>query len=132
MNVRGHRRVGTSDPIDARRALTGTQIATVAAYRTRTEDLAVPTARAEVTRLAEGVVPLDQKFKARSKQITGLVNRSLAGGPLEQPGLGPVPQLSRWRCGPTTRRWPSSSRSRRKRTSPPPSSKRWCWPGAPS
>jgi len=76
--------------IDARRALTGTQIATVAAWRTRTENLAVATARAETIRLAKRVVALDEELKASSKQMTELVEHSPARVLLEQPGIGPV------------------------------------------
>jgi len=72
--------------IDARRALTGTQIATVAAWRTRTENLAVTTASEEATRLAKRVTTLDAELKASSKRIADLINQSPARVLLQQPG----------------------------------------------
>lgn len=72
--------------IDARRALTGTQIATVAAWRTRTENLAVTTASEEATRLAKRVTTLDAELKASSKRIAELINQSPARVLLQQPG----------------------------------------------
>ncbi len=76
--------------IDARHPLTGSQITTVAAWRTRGEDLATATAREEAVRLAKRVTTLDEELKANTKRVTELVNRSPARELLNQPGIGPV------------------------------------------
>lgn len=76
--------------IDARRSLTGSQITTIAAWRTRNEDLATATARDEAIRLAKRVIALEEELKINTKKITDLVNQSPAHGLLDQPGIGPV------------------------------------------
>jgi transposase len=76
--------------IDARRPLTATQIATIAAWRARDEDLATATARGEATRLAKRVAALDDELKDITKRITDLVRQSPASVLLDQPGIGPV------------------------------------------
>ena len=76
--------------IDARRPLTATQIVTIAAWRTRDENLATATARGEATRLAKRVAALDTELKDITKRITDLVRQSPAGTLLDQPGIGPV------------------------------------------
>ena len=76
--------------IDARHPLTATQIVTIAAWRTRDEDLATATARGEATRLAKRVAALDTELKDITKRITELVRQSPAGQLLDQPGIGPV------------------------------------------
>ncbi len=76
--------------IDARRPLTSAQITTVAAWRTREEDLATATARGEAIRLAKRVTTLEQELKANTKRVTELVTQSPAGELLNQPGIGPL------------------------------------------
>lgn len=76
--------------MDARRALTATQIAVVAAWRTRREALAVAVAREEAVRLAQRVHTLDQQLKTNTKRMTELIADSPARGVLDQPGIGPV------------------------------------------
>lgn len=76
--------------IDARRPLTNSQITTVAAWRTRGEDLATATARDEAIRLAKRVTTLDEELKTNTKRVTELVNQSPARELLHQPGIGPV------------------------------------------
>src|SRR5699024_540029 len=48
--------------LDARRALTGTQVAEVAKWRRRAEDIALATARAEAVRLAKRIIDLDKEI----------------------------------------------------------------------
>jgi len=76
--------------IDARHPLTATQITTIAAWRTRAEDLATATARGEAIRLAKRVAALDTELKDITKRITDLVRQSPAVTLLDQPGIGPV------------------------------------------
>lgn len=76
--------------IDARRPLTAGQITTVAAWRTRHEDLATATARWEAIRLAKRVAALDAELKDITTRITDLVHQSPARTLLEQPGIGPI------------------------------------------
>lgn len=76
--------------IDARRALTTTQVATVAAWRARREALAEAVAREEAVRLAQRVTALDEQLKTNAKRITELLAQSPARDLLQQPGIGPV------------------------------------------
>ena len=76
--------------IDARRPLTVGQITTIAAWRTRDEDLATTIARAEAVRLAKRVIATDQELAANTKQMTDLLNGSAARELLDQPGIGTV------------------------------------------
>lgn len=76
--------------MDARRALTATQIATVASWRTRREDLAVAVARDEAVRLAQRVHALDTQLKINTKRMSELIADSPARDLLDQPGIGPV------------------------------------------
>jgi transposase len=76
--------------IDARRPLTSGQLATVAAWRTREEDLATATARAEAIRLAKRVSALEEELRTNTKRVTELLTQSPARELLNQPGIGPV------------------------------------------
>jgi transposase len=76
--------------IDARRALTATQIAAIASWRSRREDLATAVAREEAVRLAQRVSALDEQLKINTKRITELIAQSPARDLLQQPGIGPV------------------------------------------
>ena len=55
--------------VDARQPLTSTQVTTIAAWRTRDEDLATATARGEATRHAKRVATLDDELKDITKRI---------------------------------------------------------------
>lgn len=76
--------------IDARRPLTQTQLTTIAAWRTRSEDVATATARGEATRLAKRIAALDEELKEITKRIIDFVQQSPAGDLLDQPGIGPI------------------------------------------
>jgi transposase len=76
--------------IDARSPLTRTQIAVVARWRSRDEDLGTATARTEAIRLAKRVVELDEQIAANSSRMTELVQASQAAPLLEKTGIGPV------------------------------------------
>jgi len=76
--------------IDARKPLTGTQIAEVARWRTRAEDVATATARAEAVRLAKRVTALDGEVAANTTAMTELLQGSPARVLLDKPGIGPV------------------------------------------
>ena len=64
--------------IDARKPLTPTQVAEVARWRTRSEDLATATARAEAIRLSKRIVELNEEITANQARITGLIRDSKA------------------------------------------------------
>lgn len=76
--------------IDARRALTRTQIAAVARWRGRDEDLGAATARLEAIRLAKRVAELDEQLAANTARMTELVQASQAATLLDKIGIGPV------------------------------------------
>lgn len=75
--------------IDARRALTGTQIATIASWRRREELLGAATARAEATRLAKRITTLEDDLADNRAQITLLVENT-APELLDLRGVGAV------------------------------------------
>ncbi|QGN33550.1 IS110 family transposase [Microlunatus sp. Gsoil 973] len=76
--------------IDARKPLTAKQVADIARWRARVEDLATATARAEAVRLAKRVVELDQEIAANQAQITDLIHHSQVSSLLDKTGIGPV------------------------------------------
>lgn len=76
--------------IDARQALTTTQISAVAAWRLRREPIAAAVAREEAIRLAQRVGELDNQLKINTKRLSELIAVSPAQALLEQPGIGPV------------------------------------------
>jgi transposase len=76
--------------IDARKPLTASQIREVARWRTRSEDLATLTARAEAVRLAKRVVALNEDLTVNHAQMIDLVRDSKAAAPLNKTGIGPV------------------------------------------
>jgi len=76
--------------IEARRALTGAQVTMIARWRTRTEDLATATARAEAVRLAGQITDLDRQLAVNTTRMRELVQASPAAPLLAQPGIGPV------------------------------------------
>ncbi|GGQ24731.1 transposase [Actinomadura coerulea] len=76
--------------IDARKAVTGAQIATVARWRARDEKLGAATARAEAIRLAKRVLELDEQVAVNNARMTRLVQASQAAPLLDKTGIGPV------------------------------------------
>lgn len=75
--------------IDARRALTTTQISTVAGWRRREEPLGAATARAEAVRLARRILDLNGDLASNRTRITELVT-TRASHLLDLPGVGAV------------------------------------------
>lgn len=76
--------------VDARGTLNTGQITAIAAWRARTEDLAVSIARCEAIRLAKRVRAAATELSDLTRQMTSLLEASPAAGLLEQPGIGPV------------------------------------------
>lgn len=76
--------------LDARKSLTGEQIAEVSKWRARDEELALLVARAEAVRLAERIDELNQELTSNDKQITELVKVSEAAPLLEVKGFGAI------------------------------------------
>lgn len=73
----------------ARRALTPAQVATIAAWRQRKEQLGARTARAQAVRLAQQIRQLDEELSQNRDEITVLV-RSWAPELLQLPGVGAI------------------------------------------
>lgn len=76
--------------LDARKALSGAQIAEVSRWRARKEELSLSIARTEAIRLAKRVLELDDQLKANHKQLAELVQISEAAPLLQEKGFGPV------------------------------------------
>jgi transposase len=76
--------------IDARKSLSGTQIATVSRWRVREEQLGTATARAEAVRLAKRATELDEQLAANTTRMRQLVQASQAAPLLDKTGIGPV------------------------------------------
>jgi hypothetical protein len=76
--------------LDARKSLTGTQIADVSCWRAREEPLALSVARFEAIRLAKRISQLDTDIKTNGGQITDLVEISEAAPLLHEKGFGAV------------------------------------------
>jgi len=76
--------------IDARRALSKTQIAAVAKWRARCEDISLVTARAEALRLAKRIINLDEEVAENTTTTTQLIQQSHAKVLLDKVGVGPV------------------------------------------
>lgn len=76
--------------MDARRALSGVQIAEVSRWRAREEELALSIARSEAIRLAKRITELDADLKSNSSRITDLVEISEAAPLLKEKSFGPV------------------------------------------
>jgi transposase len=76
--------------VDARGTLNAGQITVIAAWRSRTEELAIGIARAEAVRLAKRVRAADQELSAVTRQMSALLVASPARGLLDKPGIGPV------------------------------------------
>ncbi len=76
--------------IDARKAITSAQIVEIAQWRTRAEDAATATARAEAMRLARRITALDKKIADNTTTTTQLIKQNPARELLEKTGVGPV------------------------------------------
>lgn len=76
--------------LDARRALTGAQVAEVAKWRRRAEDIALTTARAEAVRLAKRIIDLDKEIAENTTTTRHLIEQSPAKELLAKVGVGPV------------------------------------------
>ena len=76
--------------LDARKALSGAQIAEVSRWRARDEELALSVARAKAVRLAKRAGELDKELASNNQQITELVKVSEAAPLLEVKGFGAV------------------------------------------
>ena len=79
--------------IDARNGLAASHITIIAAWRTRTEPLAMTTARAEAVRLARRIEALDKELHTNRNTLTTIISDTPAAGLLELPR----PDLSRRR-----------------------------------
>lgn len=75
--------------LEARRALTNTQIKTISGWRRRAEPIDLATARAHAVRLALRITELDTQLTDNADQIRSLVHDQ-APILLDQPGIGPV------------------------------------------
>lgn len=75
--------------IDARRALTGPQITTIAGWRRRDEPLGAATARTESSRLAKKILALDEELTDNRRQISDLVSEQTPEL-LALPGVGAI------------------------------------------
>lgn len=77
--------------IDARTALSRTQIHQLTRWRARTgEEIGTATARAEAIRMAKQITGLDAELADNKTRITELVQASTAAPLLDEPGIGPV------------------------------------------
>lgn len=78
--------------VDARWSLSPAQIATIAAWRTRREDLATATARREAIRLARRISTCDRELTDNRRQLTRLVEASDSAHLLDEAGPGVLRQ----------------------------------------
>lgn len=76
--------------IDARRALSAQQISEISKWRTRDEDVAAATARAEAIRLAKRIAALNNELADNKATMTTLLAASPARVLLSKKGIGPV------------------------------------------
>ena len=76
--------------MDARKPLTDSQIIEVSIWRTRDEELAPATARAEAVRLAKRINVLDTELKDNHARSTELLEASPAAPLLEETGVGTI------------------------------------------
>lgn len=76
--------------IDARKPLTARKVSEVGRWRSRDEDLAAATARAEAVRLAKRVGDLDVELAANQGRLTDLIRAGKAAVLLDKTGIGPV------------------------------------------
>lgn len=76
--------------IDARKALTITQVREIAHWRAREETIDLASARAEAGRLARRIEALKTELRANEKQMVVLLKSSPAAPLLDETGVGPV------------------------------------------
>ncbi|QBE48012.1 IS110 family transposase [Leucobacter triazinivorans] len=76
--------------IDARRPLTRTQVAQIAKWRCRSEEIALQIARAEAVRLAKRLSELALEIRSNQDQIHTLLQATPASELLEITGIGPI------------------------------------------
>lgn len=76
--------------IDARGPLSRKQIATIAAWRARRDQLATATARREAIRLARRIGTCDEELEDNRRELTALIQASEAAHLLKEPGVGAV------------------------------------------
>ena len=76
--------------VDARGPLSNKQIATITAWRARSEALATATARREAIRLAPRIGTGDEELEDNRRELTGLVEASEAAHLLKEPGIGAI------------------------------------------
>ncbi len=76
--------------IEARGTLAKKQFATIAAWRSRQEDLATATARREAIRLAKRVITCDEDLAHNRDEITALVTASNGATLHDEPGHGAI------------------------------------------
>lgn len=76
--------------LDARKPLTATQVAEIARWRARHEDIGITTARAEAVRLAKRITTLDDELAENTTATSALLDQSPAKALLDKTGIGPV------------------------------------------
>ncbi len=76
--------------LDARRPLTKSQIATIARWRARNEDLGVATARAESIRLARKIISAEEELNRNREALADLVVASECSQLLDEVGIAAV------------------------------------------
>lgn len=76
--------------LDARAALTKAQIAQIAAWRRRNEELSQSVARAEAIRLAKHALELETQLADNHRQLAELIQLSEAAPLVEEPGIGVI------------------------------------------
>ena len=76
--------------LDARRALSGSQISTIARWRARSEDLGLAKARAESIRLARRIISADEELDRNRIELAELVAASGSAHLLDEVGIGVI------------------------------------------
>ena len=76
--------------LDARRPLTKSQIATVAKWKARNEDLGIATARAESIRLARKIASIEEELDCNRQELAALVASSVSAHLLDEVGIGAI------------------------------------------
>lgn len=75
--------------IEARKALTLTQVTEVSRWRSRDEPIALAVAREEAIRLARQILAFQEALTANQARMTELIRESPAAPVLDEPGVGP-------------------------------------------
>jgi transposase len=76
--------------VDARKALTATQVNQISAWRARREPIDKSTARGEAARMAKAVTGYGRQLADNKTRIASLVTASLAAPLLHEKGVGPI------------------------------------------